>query len=80
MTGSSRYGAYPGDGDVVVCPESVRADPCDNFLYGFKGAPRRAGPDGLDVEHEKRARIIAREMNARVRRRERPGSGPGDAP
>ena len=32
--------------------------PCYNFLYGFKGAPRRAGPDGLDVEHEKRVRPI----------------------
>jgi hypothetical protein len=28
-----------------------------------KGAPRRAGPDDLDVEHEKRARIIAGEMS-----------------
>jgi hypothetical protein len=33
--------------------------PCDNFLYSFKGAPWRAGPDGLDVEHAKRARGIA---------------------
>jgi hypothetical protein len=27
---------------------------CYNFLYGFKGAPRRAGPDGLDVKREGR--------------------------
>ena len=53
---------------------------CDNFLYGFKGAPRRAGPDGLDVEHEKRTRLIAGEMNARVRRQGRLGSRPGGAP
>jgi hypothetical protein len=36
---------------------------CDNFLYGFKGAPRRAGPDGLDMEHENGARSIAGEMS-----------------
>jgi hypothetical protein len=57
MTGSSWYSAYPGCGDVVVCRESaraIRADPCDNFLYSFKGAPRRAGPDGLDMNRRKR--------------------------
>jgi len=58
----------------------MHPEPCDNFLYDLKGAPRRAGPDGLDVEHEERARVIAGEMNARVRRRGRLGSGPGGAP
>jgi hypothetical protein len=45
--------------------DSTRAHfgPCDNFLYGFKGAPRRAGPDGLDVEHEKQARPAGGEMS-----------------
>ena len=36
---------------------------CDKFLYSFKGAPRRAGPDGLDVEREKRTLPTVREMS-----------------
>jgi hypothetical protein len=42
---------------------TVYQNPCDNFLHSFKGVPWRAGPDGLGVEHERRARPTVGEMS-----------------
>ena len=58
-----------------VCLEPVsRSVSCDNFLYGFKGAPPGAPrPDGPGREQRGRARAAERERAARVTRRRRPG-------